>query len=112
MDQVITTLINVTVVPLTAPIPFLASSGILLAAFAALWAGFAVALVRDRSSVDRAWLRIRRLPLGVQAIVWLLFLPVMAGMWIWRTTWPAAARASLVACLAAWNLLVFLPQAA
>jgi hypothetical protein len=43
--------------------------------------------------------------------VWVLFLPVMAGLWIWETTWPVLLRLLLVGGLAAWNLLVFLPRA-
>jgi hypothetical protein len=52
------------------------------------------------------------LPLVVQAVVWLLFLPVMVGLWIWETTWPVILRVFLVVSIAGWNLLVFLPKAA
>jgi uncharacterized membrane protein YvlD (DUF360 family) len=115
MDTLITFLVNGIVVPvitiLTAPIPFLASSGLLLAIFAALWLGFAIALVRDPARIDGTWRRLRTLPLVVQALAWLLFLPVLVGLWIWQTSWPRVARLLLVAGLAAWNLLVFLPAA-
>jgi hypothetical protein len=47
----------------------------------------------------------------IQVLVWLLFLPVMAGLWIWETTWPFLLRIVLVAGVAGWNLLVFLPRA-
>jgi hypothetical protein len=47
----------------------------------------------------------------VQAVVWLLFLPVAAGLWIWETTWPMLLRLLLIAGIAGWNLLVFLPRA-
>lgn len=110
MDRIISTLVDGIVVPVTAVIPFLASSGILLALFAALWAAFLIALVRDRTLLDRAWLRLRHWPLAVQAVAWLLFLPVVAGMWIWRRGWPAPGRLTLIGALAAWNLLVFLPS--
>jgi hypothetical protein len=112
MDQIIVTIINWTVVPVTSAIPFLASHGILLAVFAALWALFSYALVRNRPSLDGAWLRIRHLPLVVQAVAWLLFLPVLAGLWIWRSRWPLVSRLVLIGGLAGWNLLVFLPQSA
>ncbi len=110
MDAVITTLVNLTIVPLTAPIPFMVSSGMLLVLFAGLWAAFGRALVTDRSALDAAWLRIRRLPLVAQALVWLLFLPPMAGLWIYRRPWRAAYRLTLIAGLAGWTLLVFLPN--
>jgi hypothetical protein len=54
---------------------------------------------------------LRELPLILQAVVWLLFLPVMAGLWIWESTWPVAVRLLLVAGIAGWNLLIFLPRA-
>jgi hypothetical protein len=94
---------------LVAPIPFLASSGLLLLAFAAMWAGFGLALVRDPVRLDAAWRRLRALPLIVQAPAWLLLLPVIAGLWVWHTRWPRAARLSLIAGLAGWNLLVLMP---
>ena len=113
MDALITTVVEDMLVPLitavTAPIPFLAGSGALLVMFAALWLAFAVALIREPARIDAAWLRLRRLPLIVQAVAWLLFLPILAGAWIWRASWPRGARLLVVASIAAWNLLVFLP---
>jgi hypothetical protein len=35
----------------------------------------------------------------------------MAGLWIWESTWPVAVRLLLVAGIAGWNLLIFLPRA-
>jgi hypothetical protein len=114
VETLVTTLVDGILVPLidavTAPLPSLASSGILLIVFGGLWAAVAVALVREPARIDDAWHRIRSLPLVVQAIVWLLFLPVMAGIWIWRTGWPRVARLVLVAGIAGWNLLMFLPR--
>jgi hypothetical protein len=120
MDTIITTLvngvlvplINVVVVPLADAVPFLASTGILLAVFAALWVLFGVALVRGASGLDAAWLRLRSLPLPVQAIAWLLFLPVLVGLRVWRTRWPGVARLTVIGGLAWWNLLVFVPRPA
>jgi hypothetical protein len=93
----------------TAPIPFLASSGILLLVFATLWAAFAIALVRQPDRVDAVWRRLRSWPLVVQAAAWLLLLPVLLGIVVWRTTWPTVARLVIVGGIALWNLLVFLP---
>jgi hypothetical protein len=96
----------------TAPIPFLVSSGLLLLVFAGLWVAFGAALVRDPSRIDDSWRRLRAAPLVVQALAWLLLLPVLAGIWVWRTGWPRLARLVLVGGLAGWNLLVFLPRPA
>ena len=109
MDQLIVGLVDSVVVPVTGTIPFLASSGILLLTFAAMWAAFGVALIRDRARLDAAWMRVRRWPLLVQAVAWLLFLPVLAGLWVWRRGWSVVVRISVIAGIAGWNLLVFLP---
>jgi len=90
---------------------WLAETGILFAIFAILWVGFGVALIWSQGSLDMTWQTIRSLPLIVQAVVWLLFLPVAAGLWIWETTWPMLLRLLLVAGIAGWNLLVLLPRA-
>ena len=70
-----------------------------------------MALIWSQGSLDATWQTIRSLPLIVQAVVWLLLLPVAAGLWIWETTWPMLLRLLLVAGIAGWNLLVLLPRA-
>ena len=112
MDSIIVALVDGIVVPVTGTIPFLASSGILVAVFAVMWAVFAVLMVRDRPALDRAWHRFRRWPLLAQGVAWLLFLPVVAGLWIWHQGWPAVARGALIAGIACWNLLVLMPTVA
>lgn len=109
MDTLIVALVNVVVVPVTSLIPILASSGILFLAFAALWALFGIALVRNRRGLEETWLAIRRRPLIVQGAAWLLALPVLVGLWIWRRPWPIVGRLAVIAGLAGWNLLVMLP---
>jgi hypothetical protein len=105
MESLLVTIVDA----LTAPIPFLASSGLLVAGFALLWTAFAVAAIRRPAGLEVAWRRVRRLPLPVQALAWLLLLPVLAGLWVWNRPWPQAGRSVVVASLAAWNLLVLLP---
>jgi hypothetical protein len=78
--------------------------------FTLLWLAFAVVLLFKRERLENAWKSIRRLPLLVQLILWLLFLPVMLGLWIWETTWPLWLRLVLVASLAWWNIYVFFPR--
>jgi hypothetical protein len=92
-------------------VTWLADAGVLFAVFAVIWIVFGVALVRRHETVDQAWTRIRSLPLAVQLLVWLLFLPVMIGLWIWESTWPLVVRATLVLGIAGWNLVMFLPRA-
>jgi hypothetical protein len=89
---------------------WLAETGVLFVVYAVIWIAFGVALVWSQGSLDAAWQSIRSLPLILQGIVWLLFLPVMLGLWIWETTWPLVLRLLLVVGIAGWNLLVFPPR--
>jgi hypothetical protein len=93
-------------------IGWMAEHGVLFVVFAAAWIVFGAALIFSQGSVDQAWQAIRDLPLVVQVVVWLLFLPVVGGLWIWETSWPLIVRLVLVLGVAGWNLLVFLPRAA
>src|SRR5262245_43481515 len=69
-------------------IGWMAEHGVLFLVFAALWVAFGVALVWSQGSLDQAWETIRGWPLLVQGVAWLLFLPVMFGLWVWETSWP------------------------
>ena len=89
---------------------WLAAHGVLFALFAIIWIAFGVGLIWSQGSLDQAWHTIRSLPLVVQGLVWLLFLPVTFGLWVWETTWPLLVRLALVIGVAGWNLLVFLPS--
>ena len=92
-------------------VAWLAEHGVLFAIFALLWVAFGVALVWSQGSLDQAWQSSRDLPLPLQLVVWVLFLPVMVGLWIWETSWPLIVRLVLVLGIAGWNLLVLLPRA-
>jgi hypothetical protein len=109
VEQVISAVVDGVVVPVTGVIPVLASSGILLLAFGALWVVFGAGLVWNQGGVDAVWHWIGSQNLLVQGIAWLLFLPVVAGLWVWESGWPLAARLVVVAGLAGWNVLIFLP---
>jgi hypothetical protein len=89
----------------------MAETGVLFVIFAVIWVAFGAALIWSQGSIDAAWNSILGMPLLVQALVWLLFLPVMLGLWVWETTWPVALRLLLVIGIGGWNLMVFLPRA-
>lgn len=92
-------------------IAWLAENGVLFGIFAIIWVAFAAGLIWSQGSLDQAWQTVRDLPLILQAVVWVLFLPVMVGLWVWETTWPLIVRLVLVLGIAGWNLLIFLPKA-
>jgi hypothetical protein len=73
--------------------------------FAMLWVGFAVALVVNREWLDLLWNWVRALPSLAEIIVWLLFLPIMAGLWIWESSWPALVRLLAFAGIVVWTFL-------
>ena len=73
--------------------------------FAVLWVGFAVALVVNREWLDLLWDWVRALPLLAEIIVWVLFLPIMVGLWVWESSWSDLVRVLIFAGIAGWTLL-------
>jgi hypothetical protein len=73
--------------------------------FAMLWVGFAIALVVNREWLDLLWNWVRALPSVAEIIVWVLFLPIMAGLWIWESSWPALVSLLAFAGIVVWTLL-------
>jgi len=90
---------------------WLVESGVMFVIFAVIWIAFAAGLIWSQGSIDAAWESIRALPFLVQIVVWVLFLPVMIGLWVWETSWPLVVRLVVVIGIAGWNLLIFLPKA-
>ena len=92
-------------------IGLLAESGILFVVFALLWVALGAGILLGHGGIDATWAWLRSLPLLIQGIVWLVFLPVALGLWVWESSWPLLVRAVLITGLAGWNLLIFLPRA-
>ena len=110
METAISFLVDKILVPVTSVIPVIVESGVAFVIFLLLWLGFGAALVVSQGSLHDAWHWVRALPLVVQGLVWLLFLPVMVGLWIYETAWPLVLRLVVIAGLAGWSLLIFLPK--
>ncbi len=110
MEQVINALVSGVLTPVVNVVAVAVEYGLAFLAFAVLWVEFAVALVWSQGSLDAAWQWVRALPLLVQGVVWVLFLPVVFGLWVWETTWPLIVRLVLIVGVAGWNLLVFFPR--
>jgi hypothetical protein len=77
---------------------------------AALWLGFGTALIFNQALLDTLWQALRGLPIVVQAVVWLLVLPVTLGLWIWESSWPLWVRFVLVIGLGWATLYTFFPK--
>jgi hypothetical protein len=75
-----------------------------------LWLGFAAALLFNQALLDNVWSAFRGLPWAVQGVIWLLVLPVTAGLWIWETDWPLWLRFVLVIGLGSVTIYTFFPH--
>ena len=73
--------------------------------FALLWVGFAAALVVNPEWLDMLWNWVQALPLVAEIIVWVLFLPITVGLWIWESSWPDLVRLLAFAGIVVWTLL-------
>jgi hypothetical protein len=84
-----------------------------LAAFSILsllWLIFLIALFINQQTLIAAWQVFSTWPLVIQIVVALLALPVIAGLWIWQTTWALALRIILVLGLAFVTVYLFFPR--
>jgi hypothetical protein len=112
MEQIITTIVNLTVVPVTNLIGWVVSSGVAVVLFGLIWIAFGAAIVMSQGSLDAVWAWLKDQHIVVQGLIWLLFLPATVGLWIWETGWPFLLRIVLVGGLAVWSILIFIPRAA
>jgi hypothetical protein len=75
-----------------------------------LWLGFVAALFINREFLDQAWRLFCSWNIVIQLLVTLFVLPVVLGLWIWQTSWPAWLRVILVAGLAWVTEYTFFPR--
>jgi hypothetical protein len=73
--------------------------------FVILWVGFITALLVDRAWLDALWNWAQALPLIPRVIVWVLFLPIMVGLWMWESDWSTFWRWVGFAGIVGWTLL-------
>ena len=79
---------------------------------ALLWLGFGAALVFNQSLLDTIWQSFRAFPMIAQLGLGLLFLPLVAGLWIWQMPWPLWLRLALVLGLGIATVYTFFPKQA
>jgi len=75
------------------------------AIFVVLWVGFIIALVMNREWMGVLWNWAQALPLVPKIIVWVMFLPILVGLWIWESSWPTLGRLIGLTSIVAWTLL-------
>jgi hypothetical protein len=76
-----------------------------IAIFVILWVGFVTALLVNPEWLDSLWHWVRALPVAAEIIVWLLFLPIMTGLWIWQSSWTVLATVLAFAGIVVWTLV-------
>jgi len=77
-----------------------------------LWLGFGAALLINPEILQSVWQAFRGWPWVGQALITLLTLPVVLGLWLWQTSWPLWLRLILVIGLAWVTLYTFFPRKA
>jgi hypothetical protein len=71
-----------------------------------MWIGFFVLLFANQ--LDALWRWITQLPIVVEIVMWVAFLPWMLATWVWTGDWPALLRATLVAIFAiGWTFISY-----
>lgn len=83
----------------------LALSTYAIAIFAVLWVGFAITLLVNPEWLNSLWNWVHALPSVAEIITWVLFLPIMVGLWIWESSWTTLVRLLAFAGIAGWTLL-------
>jgi hypothetical protein len=73
--------------------------------FALLWVGFIAALIVNKEWLDTLWDWVQALPWLPRIIIWLVFLPVMVGLWIWESPWTIAGKLVGLAGIIAWTII-------
>jgi hypothetical protein len=73
--------------------------------FAILWVGFVITLVVNREWLTLLWDWVQALPSVAKIIFWLLFLPIMVGLWIWESSWPILVQVSSFVGIILWTYL-------
>lgn len=78
--------------------------------FLILWIAFAVALVFSPETLDSVWHWLGTVPLVGRVLLWVLFLPLVVGLWIWHADWPLWVRLILITMVAIGNIAAFSPR--
>ena len=73
--------------------------------FVVLWLGFIIALIVNQEWLNITWNWVQGLPELPKIIVWVLFLPILVGLWIWESSWPVLGRLVGLGGIIGWTLL-------
>jgi hypothetical protein len=72
-----------------------------------LWIVFGWALATRPIVLDRAWVRVRTLPLLAKPVVWIAFFPWLSGLAVWKSRWGTSRARRIAVTLVALAFIVF-----
>ena len=72
-----------------------------------IWILFGVALASRPVVLDRAWARVRGLPLVAKPVVWVAFFPWLSGLAVWESRWGSPRARRIAVALVALAFIVF-----
>ena len=72
-----------------------------------LWIVFGWTLATRPIVLDRAWARVRGLPLVAKPVVWVAFLPWLSGLAVWESRWGTPRARRIAVALVALAFIVF-----
>jgi hypothetical protein len=75
-----------------------------------LWLAFAAALMFHQGALESVWQWLTGLPLLLEVVLWILFLPITLGLWIWESDLSLWLRLVLVIFIAITSLAVMGPK--
>jgi hypothetical protein len=75
-----------------------------------MWVALALVAVSRAETLDDIWSWVRDLPLVIEGIVWLLFLPWVLGLAVWESSWDGWLRLLIVSSIAIGWSVVSLPR--
>jgi hypothetical protein len=72
-----------------------------------LWIAFGWALATRPIVLDRAWDRVRGLPLVARPVVWVALFPWLSGLAVWESDWGTPRARRIAVALVALAFIVF-----
>jgi hypothetical protein len=73
----------------------------------AIWIAFGWTLAIRPIVLDRAWDRVRGLPLLAKPVVWVAFFPWLSGLAVWESDWRTPRARRVLVLLVAVAFIVF-----
>jgi hypothetical protein len=84
--------------------------GALFGIFLILWFAFGAALIFNQGALDAAWQWLTGVPIILQVVLWVVFLPITVGLWVWESDWDLWLRLLTIIVIAVFNISALGPK--